>query len=386
MDRKRRGSPFDGPSKRVRFSEVAASGTSASEDDVEFDHEAMLEPARKRKGAVQTDGYGSEASSSDEDDVARRRQKKDKAQEQEEDMFALDEPAEPEPDPKKPRNLRLEEIEGQEDLPNDSLQLDKEETKIEPFNMKQEMEEGSFDETGNYIRNKKDEQAFHDNWLQDISKEEIEAARIAQEKQDRANKLKEAQETAVPLSKIDLYKGILALMEPGETVLEALQRLNAAQKSGTKKLSWKERQKRAKEAKKGMAVDEVTTADPAEEARKMAIETLTDLSDKMMGLGQFDIYDDTYEYIVRYLDRERNHSASASPLPTTTTTTTTATTTNGTKQWHYRWRSDPPSEELFGPFSSDQMQSWRDSGYFAGGVEVRTADGTEFVPIEEVTL
>jgi hypothetical protein len=43
---------------------------------------------------------------------------------------------------------------------------------IEPFNLKQEKEEGKFDSDGHYSWNK-DDYAFEDNWLDGISREEI---------------------------------------------------------------------------------------------------------------------------------------------------------------------------------------------------------------------
>ncbi|KAG1058454.1 hypothetical protein G6F42_028666 [Rhizopus arrhizus] len=68
-----------------------------------------------------------------------------------------------------------QEIEGQEfnsydresDGESDIEDGQKKESKISAFNMKQEMEEGSLDEKGNYIRNKVDPQAFHDKWMEE---------------------------------------------------------------------------------------------------------------------------------------------------------------------------------------------------------------------------
>jgi hypothetical protein len=47
--------------------------------------------------------------------------------------------------------------------------------------------------------------------------------------------------------------------------------------------------------------------------------------------------------------------------------------------WEYKW-DDEGEEELFGPYTSTQMQQWVDDGYFKSGVMVRKAgqDGDFF--------
>ncbi len=51
--------------------------------------------------------------------------------------------------------------------------------------------------------------------------------------------------------------------------------------------------------KEGLTPEEI-----ADQERKKKIECLTDLSDKMMALGHFNVYDDTWEQILRNLKRE----------------------------------------------------------------------------------
>lgn len=68
----------------------------------------------------------------------------------------------------KEKFIRQNDIEGQQ-WTDDPLN----ETVMESFNMDQEFQEGDFTESGIYIK-KKDMLDFHDSWLKDISKKEIE--------------------------------------------------------------------------------------------------------------------------------------------------------------------------------------------------------------------
>lgn len=93
----------------------------------------------------------------------------DKNAEEEEDMFGDSFTA---PDKKAKKNKTLTAIEGQEWNPEARDYTD-DGTKIEPFNMDQELEEGHFDAEGMYIR-KSDQLAMHDKWLQGLTATEIE--------------------------------------------------------------------------------------------------------------------------------------------------------------------------------------------------------------------
>lgn len=47
--------------------------------------------------------------------------------------------------------------------------------------------------------------------------------------------------------------------------------------------------------------------------------------------------------------------------------------------WEYKWDNDDKSE-VYGPFTSQQMQDWVDEGYFSSGVYCRRKDqeGSQF--------
>ncbi|CAG8685224.1 12603_t:CDS:1, partial [Ambispora leptoticha] len=196
----------DTTSKRVRFNQsvlVTETGNNNEVDQEEFNFEDSLELPKSRRGAVKLEGYGSDETDTSEDDVDARFERRkglDKGKaKNEDDMFASDDETF-EVDAKKRSNrskikyLEMDQIQGQ-DFGSFDIDSDSEEIRIEAFNMKAEMEEGKFDDAGNYIPNKKDPNEFHDNWLQGVSRDDIKKARIAHEKQQRVIKLKEAEDS-----------------------------------------------------------------------------------------------------------------------------------------------------------------------------------------------
>ncbi|CAG8537631.1 109_t:CDS:1, partial [Cetraspora pellucida] len=306
--------------KRVRFTGESSVTDKEVEGEFEFDHSDFLESAKKRRGAVKLEGYASDETDTSDDDGTERFNRrtgegtKGKAIEEDlEDMFAEDVPSSVSKqkvsyssDKKKVRYLESDEIVGQDYSSKDMFDDDSGEPVIEAFNMKAELEEGKFDEAGNYIRNKKDPDAFHDNWLQGISCKEIEKARIAHEKKEKERRLKEAQEDSKdPIDRISIWKELLTIMKPGETLLDTFQRLGGGTgaKSKNKRTS---RQYSKKPKGRTMEISEpsqppepkeLSAEEIQEQARKKCIERLTDLSDKMMALGHFDVYSDTWEQI-----------------------------------------------------------------------------------------
>ena len=106
----------------------------------------------------------------------------------------------------------------------DALQDEEEEEKFEPFNMKQEEEEGYFDSEGNYVR-KRDADDSKDDWLNSFTKQDIQKAKMAKEK--RLSKVAEAEQT---LSLPELQLKVLEMLKPGENVYKAIRRLGKESK------------------------------------------------------------------------------------------------------------------------------------------------------------
>ncbi|KAJ1549852.1 hypothetical protein HK096_010084, partial [Nowakowskiella sp. JEL0078] len=156
-------------SRTVRFGEnevVFLPDTSSAINNFELgpdeqDDDEDLEKAKKKRGAVNLQGYDSD------DEEAEKFVDND-------DMFA-----ESAASLKKGGNsfgkLDEETREAQEWAGGDLG------VEFEPFNMDQELEEGGFDENGHYVSSK-DENVFHDRWLQGVTDEEIRKAKLAQDR------------------------------------------------------------------------------------------------------------------------------------------------------------------------------------------------------------
>lgn len=264
--------------------------------------------------------------------------------------------------------------------------------KIEAFNMKEELEEGGeIDESGNFIR-KLDPDRFHDSWLEGVSGRDIQAAREAHERKAKQAQAEEQQAKASAMSETDIYVELVNIVKPTEAVIEAIQRLGGGKKGGAKakpkKKSWQ----------KNTTEDGSAAAPESDEDinRRKTIEKLTDLCDKMMAMGHFDIYQESYEHIVRKLRRadvipddwevgtpvlkpgeEAVGMLEDDPLLSTSVS------------WEYKWAN--PSEgqdpdEIFGPFSGAEMKSWSEQGFFSQGILVRMVGDSTFEPSNSVTF
>ncbi|KAI8085134.1 uncharacterized protein BX664DRAFT_338599 [Halteromyces radiatus] len=281
--------------------------------DFEIDHEESLEPAKQRRGAVAKDAYvsddeevGGGAFNSDSEnggDDSDEDQASKKTNDDDVDMFSstvADEEDDTKKKDKKKKRLGMDDIEGQEWTSRDqeSDDDDNQKNKLTAFNMRQEMEEGSFDAQGNYIRNEKDPEAFHDKWMEGISKKDMLKARDAQVRRDQAEQVKEAsRQSTLPQTQTDVYLALVEYLLPGESVKDALTTLG---KGAHGKIPlWKQKlmAKKNKNKKQDTPVlDEQQAAD-----RQRKVEEMTGLADQLMALGHFTVYDDTFESIVRYL-------------------------------------------------------------------------------------
>lgn len=315
-----------GSSKRVRFEERQENDDYDNPTEFEIDHSESLETAKQRRGAVNTTelsddeevGGGAYSSSSGEESDDEDQKGKGKAATKSEDfdMFAdLDEneaPEGPKPKNKKRRKLELNEIEGQEfDSRNRESDEEGEDgqgkkgPRLTAFNMREEMEEGSFDAEGNYIRNKADPEAFHDRWMEGVSRLDMARAKEAQDRRDRAEALKEAERQAdLPQTKNDVYRELVTYVKPGDSVQETLMKLSSENK---KIPAWKQKllDKKNKNKKQAPAKQKAeVTSGLDEDERKRRVERITALADQMMALGHFGIYDDTFELMVRHLRKE----------------------------------------------------------------------------------
>ncbi|WWC65913.1 uncharacterized protein I303_108535 [Kwoniella dejecticola CBS 10117] len=449
MPAKRSAGSSSAAPKRTRFgssplaNSPGASNSANDEDDGMLDDDLQQGAARDKQRAKRslqdTEGYGSDSSNDDEGVVPSRRPgaKPEEEEEDDVDMFASDvEEKAPSKDEKgkgkskgkEKEFMDLNEIEGQEfaqqrstnlggDSDSDGDSEDEGEGKkgpkkegldgdmgseITPFNMKNEMTEGRFTADGEaYMENDKDENDKHDSWLNDpnLNKESIRKARKAHKERERLEKEREEKENSGEnkAKERELLREAVGLMERGETILEALQRLGKAvevekdriarkQGQGKKKLSWAERQK---ERKKMMAVDQ-EQADPTHTSNPFT--NLSNIVSQLTTSGQIDVYSISRESIQRMLPPEtsiRNTNGSASTRPSAPPPE--SPTPADTRQFHYRFSmayvrnlpeaQRPVEREVFGPFPPQQLKQWRNTGFFGGpaceNVELRLAGSEE---------
>ncbi|KAI8885645.1 hypothetical protein K501DRAFT_284204 [Backusella circina FSU 941] len=313
-------------SKRVRFDSSSKRKNRERDFDYEFNHEDELEERKSRRGKVNFDVYGSDdeevgggaySSDSDKEDEKEEEEEEKIPQNEDFDMFGGDNAAADDPKGKKPvrgkKKDDLREVKGEEldsfDRSDDEDDIEngvRKEGKISAFNMKQEMEEGSIDANGNYIRNKTDPQAFHDKWMEGITRKDINKAKEAHDKREREEAVKEAQRQAeLPQTKTDIYRALVEYVKPRQNVQEALTSLS---NSLPKKLpAWKQKMldKKNKRTAKQSGKEEPQVLSEQEEAeRRKKVDMITALADQMMALGDFDIYEETFEVMVHHLRSE----------------------------------------------------------------------------------
>ncbi|XP_004071229.1 CD2 antigen cytoplasmic tail-binding protein 2 [Oryzias latipes] len=309
--------------------------------------------------------------------------------------------------------LASDDVEGQEGA---TIDYD-EGVSITPFNLEEEMEEGHFDSEGNYFIKK--EKEIKDNWLDNIDwvkireqpfkkkKKGLGAKRVrragdedeAEEEKRREEKQvdkgdqeeeeeEEEEETPVedPLASYtqhQLTEAVVELLEPGETVATALRRLGGL---GGKKGKLRKENEPTKENKR--------------DAEKL--DKLTALADRLVGSGMFEIYQHTYEKL-GFLMKRMTSKQPADRQRTRCSDDEDELDMFGDKfdekveeksedkedeedkrvtdevMWEYKW-DNKENTEVYGPFTSQQMQGWVDEGYFSDGVYCRRVDqeGSQF--------
>ncbi|KAI0555736.1 hypothetical protein F4679DRAFT_3273 [Xylaria curta] len=239
--------------------------------------------------------------------------------------------------------------------------------KIEAFNLKQENEEGRFDEAGNFVRKAIDPEAVHDRWLEGLSKKDMRRAAEAHEKREAEQREKRREEDSALTS--DLLKSLITHLERGETALEALARLGRSQnKTKVKKVpKWK--QKKQAEKSDSMDVDEAKEKefeDPEQTRIKEAINAITDAADKLLGRDRPDVYDRERERLIREFVRETDEEW-VEPVREQRK----ESNSDAAKMWEYRWTDGRDGASKQGPFDGNMMKAWQDAGYFGEGVEFR---------------
>uniref|UniRef100_F1RG67 CD2 cytoplasmic tail binding protein 2 n=1 Tax=Sus scrofa TaxID=9823 RepID=F1RG67_PIG len=288
--------------------------------------------------------------------------------------------------------LASEDVEGQEaaTLPSEGG------VRITPFNLQEEMEEGHFDADGNYFLNR--DAQIRDSWLDNIDWVKI------RERPPDQRPLSDSEEEdslgQTPMSVQALLEGLLELLLPRETVAGALRRLGA--RGG------------GKGGSKG----------PGRPSSPQRLDRLSGLADQMVARGNLGVYQETRERLAMRL-KGLGCRTQGAPDPTPPPSldmfaeevaeAELETPTPAQKEeaespgdgladvmWEYKWENTGDAE-LYGPFSSTQMQvgsfllhfasslpapfplvlpqlcplslqTWVNEGYFPDGVYCRKLD------------
>ncbi|QRW27448.1 UDP-galactose transporter [Rhizoctonia solani] len=371
-----------GPStKRTRFTDPSDSATNGDDQTFAEQVDENLENVSSRKG-VKTEGYESD-SSDDGEGVVESRKKKGADDDDDDDMFAATDPDKAKENDgagkKKEKFLALGDIEGQEfgrtataessdeDEPEDEDDAERKKKQgmgyeMSSFNMKAEMEEGKFAEDGTFVRSF-DPHAAHDKWMEGLDEREMKKAKKSKklmESREREREQREAKEAE--RGKEDVMKELLGFMQKGETVLEALQRLGSNSKGPRRG-----QKKKAATEVLPQSIDGTAADENAPEESPVA--RVTSLASTLMSLGDSDVYEATYEMMLRLVRRSGIVSADWDPHPPPPQTPDT--------KYEYRWAPDyvaasggqASADAVYGPYGVTEMGTWKAALYFGDDAE-----------------
>ncbi|GLJ46783.1 hypothetical protein SUGI_0986680 [Cryptomeria japonica] len=177
----------------------------------------------------------------------------------------------------------LDDIGAAEEDYEDDEALEDDGIKIEPFNLKQEREEGYFDSEGNYVEYGNGNE-IKDAWLDSVEVD----TRFADEHLEIQERDNDQELSSLEVGKIK--RRIANTLQPGETVLHALRRMKAISND---------------KSKRGKMPEET----------KVVFDQLTDDAMKLMDNGDYNVYDDKKETFEREAEGyERIARAKGGPL------------------------------------------------------------------------
>ncbi|MCJ1478291.1 hypothetical protein MMC13_006968 [Lambiella insularis] len=236
--------------------------------------------------------------------------------------------------------------------------------KLDAFNLKAEKEDGGFDEQLNYVRKAADPDALYDTWLQGASKKDMKKAKEAEDKRELERRQKGKEADARLTS--DLLTALILRLEKGETVLEALARLE--RRKERKKPKWQSKNKNKQKVSDQMDTDLKNPAESSAEMKRLeAVESITEAADQLLTRGQNEIYNAERELLIRQYQRETDEPWVDPPKEVSEE----MVNHEEPQQWEYRWSDARDGGEAHGPYDGTMMESWNDAGYFGEGVEFR---------------
>ncbi|EYB91450.1 hypothetical protein Y032_0206g1998 [Ancylostoma ceylanicum] len=337
------------PKRVVSFADDIASGSGTS----------------KRAALSNDDG--------DEFDLPEGDERQTERQENEEDVkkkHTLDSDEEEEDDHKQ---LDMRKVEGQEDS---TLDFDGS-TKITAFNMKEDLEDGHFDETGNFIFDKK-EKEIKDAWLDDIDWTTVkEKAGDQWEQSNDQDDDDVAPPTLNDIRRKEIFTALVSFMKPNQTVAKTLTELKKAKglsAAEERKLRWKAK-------KEGKTLSETDS--------QKETQVISGLADELISAGHMDVYEWTrekFEFLLKKLESSAVDSVDMfSDEPATTSSGAAAATSvldaEEEQKWEYK---ESETSEIQGPFSSSEMARRQQNGKLSTGGLARKCGAASFNPVARI--
>ncbi|XGW13573.1 hypothetical protein V3C99_000135 [Haemonchus contortus] len=266
----------------------------------------------------------------------------------------------------------MRKVEGQEDS---TLDFDGS-TKITAFNMKEDLEDGHFDDTGNFIFNKK-EKEIKDNWL-----DEIDWSKVKEKAGEQWEQSNDQDDEAPPpvlndIRRKEIFSALIAIVKPNQTVAKALTELKKAKgltAAEERKLRWKAK-------KEGKTLAE---SDSQKDTR-----LISGLADELISAGHMDVYEWTREKIEFFLKKLESTAVdsvdmfSDEPATNSSTSTEAANTVfdEEEQKWEYK---ESETAEIQGPFTSSEMARRQQNGKLASGGLARKCGSASFNPIARI--
>jgi len=190
------------------------------------------------------------------------------------------------------KKLDMKLVKGLEENPDEAF--DEDGNEITGFNLKDELEEGEFDTTGQFHFKKREDT---DQWLESVDWKKIRKdEKTSSEKMDETNAA-ESEEPDDKRSEKEILEEILAKMRPKETVTKSLQRLGRATTNTIP--AWKQKRLEKLQRRKLKSAGKSDTSKYMIEddtgANEDDLKKMTDFVDHLSRRGYYDIYTDTYE-------------------------------------------------------------------------------------------
>jgi len=246
--------------------------------------------------------------------------------------------------------------------------------KITPFNLDEELEDGHYDETGSFQWKKKDKDEVHDAWLDEIDWTNVKNYKLKNpegtgddfDDPAKSNLSNDDEPDTDQFNEANTLKSMLAIMQPGETVVRTIKRLGAATSNNKSKQHGKQRKPLPGEIPTPTIVEQT----PEElKKNKLRLEEMSGLADQFVSNGELDIYQETYERLKSKLDRLQ--SSTTSKITTVSefdmygdtdifssvnkpASSSADTNTSSTTLWEYT-TNENATENLQGPFTTEQM-------------------------------